>query len=313
MKLIDVTLRDGGFTCDFNWPIEFTQEYFSVIEQLEVFCVELGYWKQTTKSKNRFFNLNEVEVNSLMRGHSLKCCVMIDYHYCSQKLDDYPIRNESPVSLIRMTCRKDLIKDGVVFAKNLKKHSGLEVAFNLFNTANYSEDELMFSLDKVLDSDFDIVGFADTHGSIDLYKESSKYLKSLNNINKSNSKSCFHLHNHSGKALSNYRFLKESNVVDYCDTSIKGLGKGAGNLKLEETLDDAPYILHEFIIKHYNSLFKRSIHPFYAITGKFGITDNYATNAIKYNLKIKDFYDMCTSISGLSKDNYDMNIVHNYL
>ena len=169
MKLIDVTLRDGGFTCDFNWPVEFTKEYFSVIEQLKVFCVELGYWKQTAKSKNQFFNLNEVEVNSLMRGHSLKCCVMIDYHYCSQKLDDYPICNESPVSLIRMTCRKDLIKEGVVFAKNLKKHSGLEVAFNLFNTANYSEDELMFSLDKVLASDFDIVGFADTHGSIDLY------------------------------------------------------------------------------------------------------------------------------------------------
>ena len=27
ISIVDVTLRDGGFTCDFNWPMDFAQEY----------------------------------------------------------------------------------------------------------------------------------------------------------------------------------------------------------------------------------------------------------------------------------------------
>ena len=29
MKIIDVTLRDGGFTCNFDWPLEFAKEYYA--------------------------------------------------------------------------------------------------------------------------------------------------------------------------------------------------------------------------------------------------------------------------------------------
>ena len=29
IQIVDVTLRDGGFTCDFDWPMEFAQEYYN--------------------------------------------------------------------------------------------------------------------------------------------------------------------------------------------------------------------------------------------------------------------------------------------
>ena len=63
MKIIDVTLRDGGFTCDFDWPMKFAQEYYKLLSKLDVNLVELGYWKQTAKSSNRFFDLNIDNVN----------------------------------------------------------------------------------------------------------------------------------------------------------------------------------------------------------------------------------------------------------
>ena len=50
MEIIDVTLRDGGFTCDFDWPMEFAQEYYELLSELGVNLMELGYWKQTSKS-----------------------------------------------------------------------------------------------------------------------------------------------------------------------------------------------------------------------------------------------------------------------
>ena len=153
MQLVDVTLRDGGFTCDFDWPLEFAQEYYN----LGVNCMELGYWKQTSKSKNRFFNLDMETVKQITGGQGKKnVCVMIDYHYCSKDLNDYPINNQNEIRMIRMTARKDMINDAFDFALKLKKHTGLEIAFNIFNTTNYTDIELDTVLDKVLQSDFDV-------------------------------------------------------------------------------------------------------------------------------------------------------------
>ena len=239
IQLVDVTLRDGGFTCDFDWPMNFAQEYYNLMSKLGVKYVEMGYWKQTKKSKNRFFDLNMDTINEVTGGQGKNnVSVMIDYHYCSKDLNDYPTTEQNEIKMIRMTCRKDMVKEGYDFAVKLKEHTGLDIAFNLFNTTNYTDDELHSALDIVLDSDFDIIGFADTHGHLNLHRDIKRYEKFFKRIKDSGKKTCFHLHNHTGKAYMNYIKCLESPLVDFCDTSILSLGKGAGNLKLENVLED---------------------------------------------------------------------------
>lgn len=315
MQLVDVTLRDGGFTCDFDWPLEFAQEYYNLVSNLGVNCMELGYWKQTSKSKNRFFNLNMETVKQITGGQGKKnVCVMIDYHYCSKNLNDYPTNNQNEIRMIRMTARKDMINDAFDFALKLKKHTGLEIAFNIFNTTNYTDIELDTVLDKVLQSDFDIIGFADTHGHLNLNNDITRYEQKFKRIKESGKKTCFHLHNHTGKAYINYIKCSESPYIDICDTSIGGLGKGAGNLKLEEVLeDDKALLLNIFINKYYNKLFKKTISPYYIVTGRFGITDNYATQALKLKLDMDVFNKFCSTISGLNKDNFDKLLLEEYI
>ena len=63
MKFIDVTLRDGGFTCDFDWPLTYAIQHVKTISNLNLAYCELGYWKQTSKSQNRFYNLNKQEIS----------------------------------------------------------------------------------------------------------------------------------------------------------------------------------------------------------------------------------------------------------
>ena len=59
MQIIDVTLRDGGHVREFNWPIKFAQDHYKSLCNIpEIKFIELGYWKQTSKSKNPFYNLN---------------------------------------------------------------------------------------------------------------------------------------------------------------------------------------------------------------------------------------------------------------
>ena len=91
MQIVDVTLRDGGFTCDFDWPMEFAKEYYNLVTGFGITCMELGYWKQSSKSQNKFFNLNMDTVKEVTGGQGKNnVCVMIDYHYCSKNLSDYP-------------------------------------------------------------------------------------------------------------------------------------------------------------------------------------------------------------------------------
>ena len=315
MDIVDVTLRDGGFTCDFDWPIEFAREYYNLMTELGVSCIELGYWKQSSKSQNRFFNLDYDTVKQITGGQGKNnSCVMIDYHYCSKDLNDYPTNNQNEIKMIRMTCRKDMIKEGFEFAVKLKKHTNLDIAFNLFNTTNYTDDELDSSLDIVLDSDFDIIGFADTHGHLNLNKDITKYEQKFKRIKDSGKKTSFHLHNHTGRALLNYTKCKESQYIDICDTSLGGLGKGAGNLKLEEVVTDSDsFLLSKFIQKHYNSLFKKSVPPYYMVTGRFGITDNYATQATNLKLPMNTLILFCATISGLNRDNFDKTLLENFV
>ena len=315
IQLVDVTLRDGGFTCDFDWPMNFAQEYYNLMSKLGVKYVEMGYWKQTKKSKNRFFDLNMDTINEVTGGQGKNnVSVMIDYHYCSKDLNDYPTTEQNEIKMIRMTCRKDMVEDGYEFAVKLKKHTGLDIAFNLFNTTNYTDDELNSALDIVLDSDFDIIGFADTHGHLNLHRDIKRYEKFFKRIKDSGKKTCFHLHNHTGKAYMNYIKCHESPYVDFSDKSVMSLGKGAGNLKLENVLDDdKSLLLNEFIHKYYESLFKKTVSPYMMVTGRYGITDHYAVQAKKENLPMNEFVSFCSTVSGLYRDNFDKTLLEEYI
>ena len=315
MNLVDVTLRDGGFTCDFDWPMHFAHEYYNLMSNLGISYIEMGYWKQTVKSKNKFFNL-DLDTVKEVTGEQGKnnVSVMIDYSYCSKDLNEYPTDSQNEIKMIRMTCRKDMIKEGFEFAVNLKKHTNLEIAFNLFNTTNYTDDELNSALDIVLDSDFDIIGFADTHGHLNLHRDIKRYEHFFKRIKDSGKNTCFHLHNHTGKAYMNYIMCLESPYVDFCDTSVMSLGKGAGNLKLENVLDDTKsLLLNEFIHKYYESLFKKTVSPYLMVTGRYGITDHYATQARKLNVDMNDFIKFCSTVTGLDRDNFDKNLIGGYV
>ena len=100
MQIVDVTLRDGGFTCDFDWPMGLAKEYYNLVTGFDIACMELGYWKQSSKSQNKFFNLDMDTVREVTGGRGKNnVCVMIDYHYCSNNLTDYPTNNQNEIRM----------------------------------------------------------------------------------------------------------------------------------------------------------------------------------------------------------------------
>lgn len=307
MQIIDVTLRDGGHVREFNWPFKYAiDHYASLCKISDIKLIELGYWKQTSKSKNPFYNLDFEKVKKITKGKKLKnVSVMIDYHYCSKNLADYPTNNQQEISMIRMCSRKEDIPTALKFAEKLKKYTRLNVSFNIFNSTNYSKSELIRVCKLVSKHKIDYVYFADTHGDMDLEKTYKKFKKPLTLLKKSGKKIGMHLHDHSGKGYFNFRQLKKYKIYK-CDSSIRGMGKGFGNLRTEQIINPKYYNIIASLIKNYNDLLTMPQNIYTLITSQFGISDNYATKAKKLNIKIDYFSKICKKIKGKDKDNFNL-------
>ena len=134
--------------------------------------------------------------------------VMVDYHYCSHDVEDYPSNAHFPeLGLIRVCLRKGDIGKGYRFAKELKKYTNCKSRVNFFNITNYEEKNLASARDAAAEKNADFVYFADTHGSLDLAENLEIFQRFTAIIKETGMIPGLHLHDHSGKAYVNYRNL----------------------------------------------------------------------------------------------------------
>ena len=312
MKYIDVTLRDGGHQHGFNWPLEFVKRYLESLNLFpEIEFVELGYWKQSDKFDGPFYTMDEKLLSSICKMTKKKLSIMVDYHYCSHNVEDFPNNlNFKELGLIRVCLRKEDIEEGCRFVKELKKYAKCKLSLNFFNITNYGEDDLAFACKTAVDANADFMYFADTHGGLDLGKNLEMFKRYTKLIKQIGMISGLHLHDHSGKAYFNYRNLENAGF-DSTDVSLGGLGKGLGNLRLEHVFDlRGRESILDYLIKD-KDLFKMPTGPYGVLTARDSITDHYAVEAENLELLPSQFASRLKGISGFSKDNYDRNILSN--
>ena len=135
---------------------------------------------------------------------------------------------------------------------------------------------------------------------------------SLNVFKKNKIKFGMHLHDHSGKGYFNYRLVDKFDFT-MADASIRGMGKGFGNLRTEFIIDKKYYPeLLNLIIKYEDELTMYQ-NPYTLITSKYSVSDNYATQAKKINYNPFKFDKKISKLKGLKKDNFDQNYLINKL
>lgn len=308
MKYIDVTLRDGGFVSDFNWDFNSAKQHIKTMCAINSHIIELGYWRQNSKSQNPFYNMNLDVLRKLegaFDGFS-KCAAMIDYHYCSHDMKDYPKFGESRLDMLRLTSRKEDFLDALKFAEQLKIETDLDISFQVINSTNYSKEELLKVTKKICQSNVDVVAYADSHGNLNLFDDYFKYEPALDELRDSGVKTGFHLHNHTGRALSNYLFLC-SKSIDYMDASVNGVGKGLGNLKYEEIVrnEDLPILLEYMCSGAHDALSINNRKAYNIVTGRANVTDNYSKQAFKNKIPLSDFSIKLSRLHGKDRDSYN--------
>ena len=311
LNIIDVTLRDGAHQVDFNWETKYAKNHINtIIKSKDINFVELGYWKQTSKSKNPFYNMNEEYLNSLSDSNSLfkKFSLMVDCHYCSHNPKDYPSNKEYGIGLFRVCSRSEDIDKATKLGELIKNRTGSKLSMNFFNITNYSEKNLKECIDKASDAGADFIYLADTHGTLDLINEFEKYSNLAKMIKEKNIIPGFHLHDHSGKAYMNYRLLPYVGFGS-TDVSLSGMGKGDGNLKLEYVINPETNSKIFDFLEENRSLLQMNPTSFGIVSSFLSITDYYALEAKRKNLKPSKFYKLAKSIKGLDKDNYKKGLL----
>ena len=305
MKLIDVTLRDGGHQPQFRWPHRFASEYYKLSTSAEsINFVELGYWKQTGKFDGDFYHLTESLLDSLFLQQRQKLAVMIDYHYCSKDLRDYPGQTSGALGLIRLTARREDYLPAVQFLAELRAQTGAATSLNIFNVSNYDNSELDVAFQAISSSPPDYVYLADTHGSLDLEKEAPRFARAAQQISQMGATPGFHLHDHSGRAYHNFRQLEKLGF-EITDVSLNGLGKGIGNLRLEHVIADDELIPFLDMWWRNEELLSMKRSPFGLVTGLSSVTDHYADQAEEAGMSVAAFWEFVSSLKPRLRDNFD--------
>ena len=306
LNIIDVTLRDGAHQVNFKWPLDYTKNHIDVISKSKTInFIELGYWKQTKKSINPYYNMDEKFLNTIVeKEHQFKkFSLMVDCHYCSHNYLDYPSKDEFGIGLFRVCSRSEDINEATKLGEMIKNRTGSKLSMNFFNISNYSEKNLNSCIQKASDIGADYIYFADTHGTLDLIKDFEKYRDLSQKIKDKGITPGFHLHDHSGKAYLNYRLLPMIGFGS-SDVSLSGMGKGDGNLKLEYVINPSENPLIFDLLENNRNLLSMNPSSYGIISSYYSITDYYAMEAQKRKIPPSKFIELAKYIDGKDKDNF---------
>ena len=143
-------------------------------------------------------------------------------------------KSKSKISLIRLATHLKDIKKIIPQIKYLK-HLGYKIALNLMQIDKIKKSELISVLELLTKcNSVDVFYFADSFGNLNNKKVKDICLIIKKNWNKEFG---FHAHDNCGLALKN-SMCAIDNGAKWIDSTIMGMGRGAGNVSTEDLLKE---------------------------------------------------------------------------
>ncbi|MBR6155334.1 MAG: D-ribitol-5-phosphate cytidylyltransferase [Lachnospiraceae bacterium] len=238
IELLDCTLRDGGIVLGFNYGAERMQSIKETLEDTGVEFIECGYIdekKGSEAGRTCFDNEVSIEKTLLASGkkEGVQYVAMIDYGtFDVSKLNE---RNQNGIDGIRLAFHKEHWEDAVNWGKTIIS-KGYDLYIQPMVSMRYTDDEYIEMIHICNRELPEAKGFyvVDSFGQMD----NNDLLHKLEIADQHlilSMKLGFHAHNNRQMAFSNaLTFVEYNSRHDMMlDSSIMGMGKGAGNLCTE--------------------------------------------------------------------------------
>lgn len=325
IKILDCTLRDGGYINDWKFTDPQIKKILDSLEASKVDVIECGYLndkKGFEQDSTMFTNPTVIDKFLNTNENSSQKVVMINHKdYDSNTL---PNQDQTKLDGIRLAFHKKDLKSALVEAKIIIQ-KGYKLYFQPMISKNYTDLEFLEMLrlvDEIKPYAFYIV---DSFGSMTL-KEFTRFVNLADNNLDSAIALGYHSHNNMQLAFSNAISLCMAQLTRdiILDSSIYGIGRGAGNLNTELIFDfinktfDTQYKtmpLLEVIDDFLSSLMHENpwgFSPAQFLSAAFNCHPNYATYLINKNTKhITEINQMLSLIPDEKKSSFDKDFIEN--
>lgn len=323
ISLLDCTLRDGGYVNNWEFGVSNIEHIIESLLAASVETVECGFLNNAKEAKNNqsvFATIDEAE-KYCPKVNTNNLALMINCgEYNTKDLPEYQGGN---ISTIRIAFHKHQLGESQELCIALK-NKGFKVFFQPMYVLGYKDFELLNLIELANKNALDAFYIVDSFGTMRNSDVMRIFYLIDNNLN-SNIKIGFHSHNNLQLSFSNAQELikigSRRNII--IDTSILGMGRGAGNLctelmtqyineNIEHKYNLIPILetMDEYIMPIYLK------HPWgysapYYIAAINDCHPNYATYLInRQTLCIRDINNIIKKIPEEKKHLFDKELIN---
>lgn len=244
INILDCTLRDGGYVNGFSFEDAHIHNIIDNLQKASIDIVECGFLDNIDGKPNDYTRFDRCEtinkqLKKLPEDHASLFVAMIEFGKFN--IDDLPKLTESKNEIkgIRLSFHKaDYLKIFEQAKSILAK--GYKLFIQPISTERYSDTELLELIDRCNALDIYAIYVVDTHGSMMRDNLRRIYYLLEHNVSKG-IKLGFHSHNNLQLSYSNaidfIEIAQGSQREIIIDSSIYGMGRGAGNLNTELLAD----------------------------------------------------------------------------
>lgn len=238
IKLLDCTLRDGGYLVDQHFNENAIHNIICGLTQAGVDYIELGFLQDSFEENENVCFLNSKDARKFIpqnRKNTLYTAFADYSRYSVFNLDNY---DGQSFDCVRACFYKEERKDVLGFCNEVKR-KGYKVFVQPVGILRYSILEILDLIDDFNNIQPYCFGIVDTFGS--MYPEDLR-LKLAVIHSELSPKIKLGFHSHNNKELSNALTMEFINIMkgerDICvDATLYGMGRGAGNTRTEIIVD----------------------------------------------------------------------------
>lgn len=318
-KLLDCTLRDGGYINDWNFGFHTIRDIIKKLVNSQVDYVEVGFLRNCEYDRDKALFNNCAEIAPVLpekRGKTMFSAMALHNKYDIDKLELY---DGKTIDVLRVTFHDYDIDEGLAFIQKAKE-KGYKVFCNPINIMGYSDEMLLRLFQKVNQIQPYAFSIVDTFGS--MMKSDLQRIYSLAEHNLDQS-IVIGLHLHENLALSyslaqEFLAMKSSERKSVIDGSMMGMGRVPGNLCIELIMDymnktqGSTYDVNPVLdgiddhIAQLKQIEAWGYNTAYALSAKYNLHRNYAEFLLgKGRLRAKQINQILASIEEDKKTAYD--------
>lgn len=233
IKLLDCTLRDGGYINNWNYGHDAIKDMTQQLTDSKTDIVELGFLKDEPYDMNRtvFNSMEQVKEILPSREHTPQYAVMIEVVNpidlnCIEPAD-------GTIDIVRVIVWKRLLREGFEYCKGIVE-KGYKLCVQPARVDQYSENEFIEMIETFNVLNPMAIYIVDSWGT--MYSETiMKYFKLADKHLLDGIAMGYHGHNNMMQAFDIAKsFIDIDTERDrIIDASIYGIGRGAGNLNSE--------------------------------------------------------------------------------